>query len=101
MSSQTSHQAAHAVLFTNELLCDIIARLPLGDIVSATVICKFWHAAFEGDQHIQEALFLKPAEIRDVLCENRPINDLERSIAVDDCMILCKPILTFPRSSVV
>jgi hypothetical protein len=39
MASPTSHQAAHAVFNTNELLCDIIVRLPLEDIFHATGVC--------------------------------------------------------------
>lgn len=43
------HRAAHAVLSTNELLCNIIARLPLQDIVAATGICKAWRNAVAAD----------------------------------------------------
>lgn len=86
----TSNQAAHAVLFTNELLCDIIGRLPLKDIVSATGLCKFWREALQSNRHIQEALFLEPAEIREVVCKNHRLDDLENPISVDDCMVLCK-----------
>lgn len=88
--SLTSQQAAHAVLFTNELLCDIVGRLPFKDIISATGICKFWREALQSNQHIQEALFLEPAEIREVICQNHRLNDLEHSISIDSCMVLCK-----------
>lgn len=88
--SLTTHQAAHAVLFTNELLCDIIRRLPLKDIVSATGLCKFWREALQNNRHIQEALFLEPAEIREVVCKNHRLDDLENPISIDDCMVLCK-----------
>lgn len=88
--SLTSHHATHAVLFTNELLCDIVGRLPLKDIVSGTGLCKFWREALQSNQHIQEVLFLKPVEIREVVCEIHRLHDLEHSIAMDDCMVLCK-----------
>lgn len=42
MASITSYHAAHAVFGTNELLCDIVGRLPLKDIVIITGICKTW-----------------------------------------------------------
>lgn len=88
--SLTSHQAAHAVLFTNELLCDIVARLPFRDIVSVTAVCKTWRGALKEDPHVQEALFLKPMEVREVLCDNHLLNDLERPISLDDCTVICK-----------
>jgi hypothetical protein len=88
--SLTSHQAAHAVLFTNELLCDIIGRLPFREIVSATGTYKFWRNALKGDQHIQEALFLKPTEVREVFCSNYLLNDLEHPISIDHCTIVGK-----------
>ena len=86
----TSHQAAHAVLFTNELLCDIIGRLPFRDVLSATRTCKVWRDALKDDQHIQQALFLKPMAITEVLCDNYRIKDLEQPISIDDCMIIGK-----------
>lgn len=88
LSLTSSQAAAHAVLFTNELLCNIIGRLPLRDIVSATGTCKFWREAMKGDQHIQEALFLKPAAVREVFCENWRINDLAQPISIDDCLVV-------------
>ena len=88
--SLTSHQAAHAVFFTNELLCNIVGRLPFKDIVSATGLCKFWRKALQSTQHIQETLFLEPVEIREVVCEIHRLHDLEHSIEIDDCMVLCK-----------
>lgn len=83
--SLTSHQAAHAVLSTNELLCGIIAHL------SVTGVCKSWRSALKEDPNIQEALFLKPAEVREVWCDNLSLNDPEHSISIyDDCMIIGK-----------
>jgi len=86
--SLKSHQAAHAVLFTNELLCDIIVRLRIRDVVSATGICKFWREALKNNRRIQEALFLKPKEVSQVICENELINDLEHSIEISDCLVI-------------
>jgi hypothetical protein len=87
-----SHQAAaHAVLFTNELLCDIVGRLPFKDIISATRTCKLWRDALKDDQHMQEALFLKPTEIREVICDNHLLNDLEQPVAISDCLIIGEP----------
>jgi len=86
--SLKKHQAAHAVLFTNELLCDIIARLRIQDVVSATGTCKFWREALKNNRRIQEALFLKPKEVSQVICENELINDLEHSIEISDCLVI-------------
>jgi hypothetical protein len=47
MNSKASYEAAHAVLFTNELLCDIMARLPLQDVVATTGVCRFWRDALK------------------------------------------------------
>jgi hypothetical protein len=86
----TTHQAALAVLFTTERLCDIVGRLPFKEIVSATGTCKFWRSALEGDQNVQEALFLKPTDIREVICDNHLLNNLDRPIAIGDCTIIGK-----------
>lgn len=56
--------ATHAVLFTPELLCNIISQLPLADIVANTGVCHFWRNAVAADQHIQRALFFEPEEVR-------------------------------------
>jgi hypothetical protein len=67
MASSNSHQAAaNAVLNTNELLCDIIARLPLEDIVVATGVCRTWRKALKNNLSIRQALFLAPVEISDI-----------------------------------
>jgi len=77
------HRAAHAVLSTNELLCNIIARLPLKDIVAATGICKAWRNAMAADPSVQQALFLKPVEISEVLVEDRILLALDKSEAIN------------------
>jgi len=66
MASSTSYQAAHAVFGTNELLCDIIGRLPLKKIVIITGVCKTWRKAILNNVAIQQTLFLAPAAIRDI-----------------------------------
>lgn len=83
-----SHQAAHAVLFTNELLCNIVARLPLPDILAASRICKFVRDALKDDPSIKKALFLKPAQVREVLVSNFILewNDL----TLDDSSVIGK-----------
>jgi hypothetical protein len=84
------HRAAHAVLSTNELLCNIFARLPLKDIVAATGICKAWRNAIAADPGVQQALFLKPVEISEVLVEDRmllALHDLE-PINIDKCTVV-------------
>jgi hypothetical protein len=60
----TFFEAAHAVLNTNELLCEIISYLPLEDIAAATGVCKTWRYALKASLAIQQALFLAPTEIR-------------------------------------
>lgn len=52
------------MLFTPELLCNIISQLPLADITTTTGVCHFWRNAVAVDQHIQRALFLEPEEVR-------------------------------------
>lgn len=88
--SLMSHEAAHAVFSTNELLCDIVARLPFKDILSATRTCKAWRNALKADHHVQEALFLKPMEVREVRCDNHLLNDIERPISLEHCTIIGK-----------
>jgi hypothetical protein len=69
MASSNSHQAAHAVFGTNELLCDIIGRLPLKEIVIITGVCKTWRKALLDNVSIQQTLFLAPAAIHDITSE--------------------------------
>jgi hypothetical protein len=40
-----SHHAAHAVLNTNELLCNIVVCLPFEDVVNAANVCQTWRRA--------------------------------------------------------
>jgi hypothetical protein len=60
----TFYEAAYAVLNTNELLCEIIGHLPLGDIVTTTGVCKTWRHALKTSLAIQQALFLAPTDVR-------------------------------------
>jgi hypothetical protein len=95
--SFTSNQAAHAVLSTKELLYDIVARLPFRDMVSVTGVCKSWRSTLKEDQHIQQALFLKPMEVRDVLCDNILLNDLERPMLIEDGQVVSQLHPYLPR----
>jgi hypothetical protein len=89
-SSPKWHRAAHAVLSTNELLCNIIAHLPLKDIVAATGICKSWCNAMAADLAVQQALFLKPVELSEVLVETRQLLALGESetVNIDRCTVV-------------
>jgi hypothetical protein len=58
------YEAAHAVLNTNELICEIIGYLPLEDIVATTGVCRTWRYALKGSLAIQQALFLVTTDIR-------------------------------------
>jgi hypothetical protein len=71
MASPNLHQAAHAVFNTNELLCGIIARLPFKDIVVTTGVCKTWRKALKDNVAIQQALFLTPMDVVDIISEVR------------------------------
>jgi hypothetical protein len=84
------HRAAHAVLSTNELLCNIIARLPLKDIIAATGICKAWRDAMAADPSVQQALFLRPVKLSEVLVENRQLLALggSETINIDKCTVV-------------
>lgn len=67
IARKAGQTAAHAVLFTPELLCNIISQLPLADIVTTTGVCHFWRSAVAADLPLQKALFLQPEEVRRVL----------------------------------
>ena len=86
--SLTPHHAAHAVLFTNELLCDIVAELPVQDIVVATGICRFWRSALSGSERIQTAMFLKPVEPQEAMVHDYLAHCLTRPIPLDRCFII-------------
>jgi hypothetical protein len=64
VTQKPGQTATHAVLFTPELLCNIISQLPLADIVISTGVCHFWRIAVAADHHIQRALFFSPGEVR-------------------------------------
>lgn len=71
--------ATHAVLFTPELLCNIISQLPIADIITTTGVCHFWRDAVAADPQVQKALFLKPAEVRWVLVHKTlPVSNIEQ-----------------------
>ena len=84
------HRAAHAVLSTNELLCNIITHLPFKDIVAATGICKAWRSAIAADLAVQQALFLRPVEVKEVLVVDRLLLALDKpeSIDIDRCTVV-------------
>jgi hypothetical protein len=75
--SPTPQQAADKVVSTNELLCGIISHLPFNDIIAATGVCRTWRDTLAADPGIQETLFLKPAEMREVLAEFCPVVSTE------------------------
>lgn len=61
---ESGQTATHSVLFTPELLCNIITQLPLPDIVATTGVCHFWRNATAADPQVQKALFFEPEEVR-------------------------------------
>lgn len=83
-----TNEAAHAALFTRELLCNIIGRLPLQGILAATGVCQEWRAALVSDPNIREDLFLKPANVRLVLADSKYMRNKEQLIPLDECAIL-------------
>ena len=83
-----TNEAAHAALFTRELLCNIIGRLPFQGILAATGVCREWRAALVCDPNIREDLFLKPANVRLVLADSKYMRKKEKSIPLDKCAIL-------------
>jgi hypothetical protein len=70
------YEAAHAVLNTNELICEIISYLPLEDVVATTGVCRTWRCALYGSLAIQRALSFAPENIRQIA--TRTENFLER-----------------------
>jgi hypothetical protein len=63
-------------------------RLPLQDIVAATGVCKFWRDALKSNSQVQEALFLKPAEICEVVATNAVVCGTADPIAIDGCYVI-------------
>ena len=54
MAASTSHQPAQQAVFdTNELLRNIIGRLPLASIALVTGVCRTWRDAMKADMTIQ------------------------------------------------
>lgn len=82
MASPNSYQAAHAVLNTNELLCDIVVRLSMIDIVVTTGVCKTWRKALKESVAIRQVMFLAPVDISDICsemdCLSMEVEDIPR-----------------------
>jgi hypothetical protein len=89
-TSPTSHHATHAVLNTKELLCGIIIRLPFEDIVVATGVCKTWREVLKDNVAIQQALFLTPTEITDIVSETECLSMSLEDIPRDQYCIIAK-----------
>lgn len=70
----TSYVAAHAVLFTNELLCDIVCHLPANGIVVNTGVCRTWREALKSRPAVQQAMFLTPAPVRQAVRDPLTLN---------------------------
>jgi hypothetical protein len=66
MAALPSHQAAHAVFNTNELLCNIIGRLSLENIALATGVCRTWRYALRFNIAIRQILWRAPKGIREI-----------------------------------
>jgi hypothetical protein len=71
ITRKPGQSAAHAVLSTPELLCNVIVQLPLEDIVTTTGVCHFWRIAAAAEPDIQKALFLTPEKVSRKLVMNR------------------------------
>lgn len=84
----TPSSAAHRVLSTTRLLCNITAHLPLEQVFAAAVVCREWRKTLAADLATQQALFLKPREVREVIAPDRYILDLEHPIPIDECTII-------------
>jgi hypothetical protein len=87
-ASPTNYQAAHHVLSTNELLCKIIAHLPLKDVFIAAAVCRGWREAIAAEPTIQHALSLKPRDVHEVIAEDVYILDLEHPMPMQKCSII-------------
>lgn len=88
VASPTPYSATHRVLSTTELLCNIAAHLPLKDMLTAAAVCRDWRGALAADPTIQQALFLKPRKICEVIANNHHILNLERQIPIQECTII-------------
>ena len=87
-ASPTTSGAAHRVFSTTELLCSIAAHLPPKDVLTTGTVCRDWRAALAADPTIQEALFLKPREIREVFAHDLDILDLQSPVFIQECTII-------------
>jgi hypothetical protein len=80
MAASTSHEATHAVFNTYELLCNIVGRMPMKDIISATNVSRTWRNALKADIAIQRSVMRIPAPIREIEtkldCAGMRIEDL-------------------------
>jgi hypothetical protein len=89
-ASTKSHQAAHAVLNTNELLCDIVVCLPFEDVVNAANVCQTWRRALMYNVAIRQAMFLSPVDISDILSEVDCLSMNVKDIARDKYTVIGK-----------
>jgi len=87
-ASPMPHQAAEQVFATPELLCGIAAHLSRKETFVAMGVCRTWRSTLSGDLTTQQALFLKPREIHEVIAPNRYILDLEHPIPIEECTII-------------
>jgi hypothetical protein len=62
--------------------------LPLQDIVIAIGVCKFWREALKKDPKVQEALFLKAAEVQEVVADYCHLIDIEKDLNVIECHVI-------------
>ncbi|KAM0693768.1 hypothetical protein Q7P36_007025 [Cladosporium allicinum] len=84
----TIYKAAHAVLNTNELLCEIIGHLPLESIVATTGVCKTWRAALKASAAIQQALFLAPTNISRITTSKADFSERVEAIPGERCVVI-------------
>lgn len=52
------------VFGTNELLENILVRLPMKKLLLAQRVCKHWHSLINGSIRLQRALFMAPVPVR-------------------------------------
>lgn len=56
-------EAIEKVLETNELLENILVRLPFKKLLLAQRVCKQWNAPIKGSLRLQRALFMTPVPV--------------------------------------
>lgn len=59
-----SSSATHQVLFTIELLENVLLHLPFQSLIAAHHVCHLWNATIRHSTVLQRALFLTPAPCR-------------------------------------